>query len=103
MVLTKTGKFCVFSFWLSRESMPALAAVSPNLDKGPWNKAGPTPTWMLEVEQKKQTANLLEQDILHTRTSVESTNTTLCIKSFKGHTGRSAVSVLIVHRGSKPH
>lgn len=40
-VLTGMGRSRVEALESRRESMPELAAVSPNRDRGPWNKAGP--------------------------------------------------------------
>lgn len=42
-VLTPTGRFLVASNSLSRVSVPALAAVSPKRDIGPWISAGAMP------------------------------------------------------------
>ena len=42
-VLTPTGRFVVESKLSSRESVPALAAVSPKRDRGPWKSAGARP------------------------------------------------------------
>ena len=42
-VLTPTGRFVVESKLSSRESVPALAAVSPKRDSGPWKSAGARP------------------------------------------------------------
>ena len=43
MVLTPTGNFAVTSDESIKAKAPAFAAVSPNLAKGPWNSAGPSP------------------------------------------------------------
>ena len=42
-VLMPTGRLVVASKLSSRESVPALAAVSPKRDSGPWKRAGARP------------------------------------------------------------